>query len=152
MTPGLISKKILSDRLNFIEKMIREIRSLPLTSFEEFKKDKRNIWASESCLRRSLEALLDIGRHILTKGFATGVSEYKDIAHRLGEFNIFSSSEVELLKTLAGYRNRLVHFYHEIGEEELYKICRDRLGDLEKVKEAYIQWIKNHPEKIDEKL
>ena len=35
---------------------------------------------ADSCLRRSLEALFDIGRHILAKGYARGVTEYKEIA------------------------------------------------------------------------
>lgn len=152
MTPSLISKKVVADRLFLVEKMVREIRSLPLMIFEDFKKDRRNLWAAESCLRRSLEALLDIGRHILAKGFGIGVSEYKEIAQKLGEFGVFSSSEVNLLKILAGYRNRLVHFYHEIGEEEIFNICRNQLEDLEKIKQAFIRWIKNHPEKIDENL
>lgn len=152
MTPGLISKKVIGDRLDLVERMIHEIRSFPLESYEEFIKDRRNIWAAESCLRRSLEALLDIGRHILAKGFATGVSEYKEISKRLGEFGLFSPSEVELLRTLAGYRNRLIHFYHEIGEEELYKICREQLEDLQKVRDAYLRYIKEHPEKINDRL
>lgn len=152
MTPGLISKKSIGDRLDLIKKMMDEIRSLPLASFKEFIKDRRNLWTAESCLRRSLEALLDIGRHMLAKGFAIGVSEYKEIGQKLGQTEIFSPSEVELLKILAGYRNRLVHFYHEIGEEEIFKICRDQLKDLEKVKDAYIRWVKNHPEKINERL
>ncbi len=152
MTPGLVSKKVLADRLSFIEKMIEGIRSLPLTNFEEFKKDKRNFWAAESCLRRSLEALLDIGRHILAKGFGIGVSEYKEISQKLGDFDVLTLSEIELLKILVGYRNRLVHFYHEIGEEELFKICTNQLGELDKIKEGYIRWVKNHPEKIDDKL
>lgn len=152
MTPGLISKKVLADRFNWVEKMTGEIRALPLANYQDFSGDRRNIWAAESCLRRSLEALLDIGRHILAKGFATGVIEYKEIAQRLGDFGVLSPSEAGLLRILAGYRNRLVHFYHEIGEEELYKICKDQLGDLQEVKDAYLRWLKDHPEKLNEKL
>ncbi len=152
MTPGLISKKVLADRLYILQKMVEEIRSLPLGNFQEFMKDRRNFWTAEACLRRSIEALLDIGRHILAKGFATGVTEYKEIANRLGDFNVFSLSDVKRLKILAGYRNRFIHFYHEIGEEEIFKICKDQLGDLDKVREAYILWVKNHPEKINEKF
>jgi uncharacterized protein YutE (UPF0331/DUF86 family) len=152
VTPGLISKKVLADRLNWVEKMIGEIRVLPRASYQDFISDRRNIWAAESCLRRSLEALLDIGRHILAKGFATGVIEYKEIAERLGDFGVLSPSEARLLRILAGYRNRLIHFYHEIGEEELFRICKDQLGDLQEVKDAYLRWLKDHPEKLDEKL
>ncbi len=68
MTPRKISKRVVVDRLNWINKMIGEIHSLPLNDYEKFAKDKRNIWSAESCLRRSLEALMDLGRHILAKG------------------------------------------------------------------------------------
>jgi uncharacterized protein YutE (UPF0331/DUF86 family) len=121
-------------------------------SYQEFIRDRRNVWTDESCLRRSLEALLDIGRHILAKGFAIGVSEYKEIAQKLGEFGLLSASEAQLLRILAGYRNRLIHFYHEIGEEELYRICKDQLGDLQEVKDAYLRWLKDHPDKMNERL
>lgn len=36
-------------------------------------------------IRRMLEALLDLGRYILAKGFARGISEYKAIATTLAE-------------------------------------------------------------------
>ena len=152
MTPGLISKKIVGDRLELFERMMGEIRSLPMGTYQEFINDRRNIWAAESCLRKSLEVLLDIGRHILAKGFGTGVSEYKEIAQKLLEFGSLSASEAEILRILAGYRNRMIHFYHEIGEEELYKICKDQLQDLQEVKEAYLRWLKAHPDKITERL
>lgn len=152
MTPRLISKKVVSDRLNWVEKLMTEIRSLPLHNYQEFIGDSRNVWSAESCLRRSLEALLDIGRHILAKGFGTGVTEYKEIAQRLGEVGVLSPSDAGILRILAGYRNRLIHFYHEIGEEELYKICKEQIGDLEIVRDAYLRWLKDHPNKIDERL
>jgi uncharacterized protein YutE (UPF0331/DUF86 family) len=152
MTRGLISKKVVTDRLDWVARMLAEIRSLPLHNYQGFAADKRNVWSAESCLRRALEALLDIGRHILVKGFATGVTEYKEIAQRLGEFGVLSSEETEILRTLAGYRNRLIHFYHEIGMEELYKICKERIGDLEITRDAYLRWLKDHSDKIDERL
>ena len=34
---------------------------------------------------------------------------------------------------LAGYRNRLTHFYAEITPEELFLIVTGELGDVEKV-------------------
>jgi len=103
-------------------------------------------------LRRALEALFDLGRHILAKGFGLGVSEYKEIASRLGEQRILCQEEADLLRVLAGYRNRLVHFYHEVGPDELYEICAYRLGDLECITRAYRQWLREHKEWLDETL
>jgi uncharacterized protein YutE (UPF0331/DUF86 family) len=103
-------------------------------------------------LRRGLEALLDIGRHIMAKGFGVGVSEYREIAEKLGENGVLSKEEIMLLKTLAGYRNRLVHFYHEISKQELYQICKNELNDLLVIKDAYLHWLKSHPDMLDETL
>ena len=80
MMPGKISKRVVSDRLAWIDRMLGEIRSLPLGSQSAFMEDSRNIWAAESCLRRALEALFDLGRHIAAKGFGEAVTEYKEIA------------------------------------------------------------------------
>jgi uncharacterized protein YutE (UPF0331/DUF86 family) len=142
LSPGRISREVVADRISWVEEMIEGIRSLPLEDKNEFLSDKRNIWAAESCLRRALEALLDLGRHILAKGFGEGVSEYKEIAFKLGERGVLTGEEVELLRILAGYRNRLVHFYHEVTSDELYEICAHQLGDLERIKGAYLRWLK----------
>lgn len=67
MMPGKLSKRVVSDRLGWAARMLAEIRALPLESRAIFFEDSRNIWAAESCLRRALEALFDLGRHILAK-------------------------------------------------------------------------------------
>ena len=64
-----ISQRVVADRLDWIGRMLGEIRSLPLDDKESFFTDNRNIWTADACLRRALEALFDLGRHILAKGF-----------------------------------------------------------------------------------
>ena len=152
MTPKIISKRIVADRLDRVDYLLGEIRALPLRDLNTFLADRRNIWAAESCLRRSLEALFDTGRHILAKGYGLGISEYKEIASKLQEMGVISKKETVLMQVLAGYRNRLVHFYHEVSAEELHEVCAHRLGDLEVIVDAYRRWLKEHPDKIDSKL
>jgi uncharacterized protein YutE (UPF0331/DUF86 family) len=150
MTPSKVSRRVVADRLTWVERMVAEIRALPLADRDAFFADRRNLWTAESCLRRALEALLDLGRHILAKGFGIGVSEYREIAVRLEEQQVISSDEAALLRTMAGYRNRLVHFYHEVSPEELYEVCAHRLDDLEQVLAAYRRWLQDHPERLSE--
>lgn len=152
MTPQKISKQIIADRLDWVQRMVAEIELLPLADRERFFADSRNVWTAESCLRRALEALFDAGRHTLAKGFGLGVAQYKDIAAQLGEHDVLQDDEAELLRILAGYRNRMVHFYHEMSAEELYDICTTQLADLEKIAAAYRRWLLEHPELIDESL
>lgn len=152
MSPGKISKKVVSDRLAWIGRMLADIRALPLEKQSEFLSDWRNLYAAESCLRRALEALFDLGRHILAKGFALGITEYKEVASALYENQIISAEEQETLRKLAGYRNRLVHFYHEVSAEELREICLYHLSDIEQVMNALRAWLQSNPDLLDETL
>jgi uncharacterized protein YutE (UPF0331/DUF86 family) len=152
MSPGKVSRRITADRLAWIERMLNEIQGLPLASLDTFLGDSRNVFTAESCLRTSLEALFDLGRHILAKSFGIGVTEYKEIAFELERKGVLNADEASLLKILAGYRNRMVHFYHKITSKELYEICTVELGDVHRAKEALLRWIQSHPEHTDEIL
>lgn len=149
MTPGMISRRVVVDRLKVVDDLLKDIQSLPINDRQSFFADRRNIWTAESCLRRSLEALFDVGRHILVKSFGVGVSEYKEIALRLYDQHVLTEAEADLMGILAGYRNRLVHFYHEVSVDELYKVCAEDLGDVERICDALRGWIKEHPERVE---
>ena len=152
MTPGGLSARVVADRVAMVRGLLRDIRGLPLDDFGIFAADRRNVWAAESCLRRSLEALFDLSRHILSKGFGLGVAEYKVIAVQLQADGVLPTEEAAILRILAGYRNRLVHYYNEISEEELYQVCSSQLGDVERVLTAIENWILAHPELMDRHL
>lgn len=132
--------------------MLEEIRALPLNSKTEFLQDSRNIWTAESCLCRALEAIFDLGRHVIAKGFGEAVTEYKEIASALNRHNVISRDDLSVIQKLAGYRNRLVHFYHDVSEDELFEICSSRLGDVERIAEALRVWLSKNPSRMDENL
>ena len=45
--------------------------------------------------------------------------------------------------------DKMVHFYHEVTFEELYEICCGELGDLLKIRNAFLDWIERNPDRID---
>ena len=149
---GKANRKIVVDRLEWVDRMVEDIRSLPLGSLDVFLKDRRNVAAAESCLRRALEALLDLGRHLLSKVCSTPVTEYKKIAEELASKGLLAPEAAQRLRILAGYRNRLVHFYHQVSPEELYEICTLQLEDLLLARRAFAEWLQKHPESMDDRL
>ncbi len=149
MTPGPIQQRVVAERVAWVREMLAGIRSLPLGSWEEFSADARNVASAESYLRRSLEALLDLGRHIAARGFARPVEEYRQIAVALREVGVLGEGDADRLGRLAGYRNRMVHFYDEISREELYEICTVKLADVEKSLESMLAWLNQNPERMD---
>jgi uncharacterized protein YutE (UPF0331/DUF86 family) len=152
LTPGTISEKVVAQRAWLIEEMLRGIRALPLDSYERFIDDSRNPAAADSYLRRALEALLDLGRHILAKGLGRAVSEYKDVPRQLQAAGVLDEDSARRMTNMAGYRNRLVHFYDEVTPQELYALCAQRLGDITALVNTMTAWVRSHPEMLDRSL
>jgi uncharacterized protein YutE (UPF0331/DUF86 family) len=46
---------------------------------------------------------------------------------------VLDPKNARLLSMMAGYRNRMVHFYHEVTVEELYEICTRHLQQIEQI-------------------
>lgn len=137
MTPGPVDLKVVNDALAAIGSCLADLRALPQGSFAEFAADRRNAAAAESLLRRTLQAIFDLLRHLVAKGQGHGVLEYKQVARLAAEQGLVTDPRLAaLLVELAGYRNRMVHFYAEVTPEELYGIVQGKLGDLVEVAEA----------------
>lgn len=148
MTPGDIDHKVIAQRALWVHEMIAVLHELPLEEKAAFLADRHKVAAAESYLRRSLEALFDLGRHILAKRFAYPATEYKEIAKGLFEKKVLEVREAELMREMAGYRNRMVHFYHEITPEELHEICLYHLNEIKLVTDKLVQWTKEHGNSI----
>jgi uncharacterized protein YutE (UPF0331/DUF86 family) len=132
VTQGNISLKIVHDRLRLIEACLEDMKSLPVSSFEEFTADRRNPAAAESMLRRAIQSLFDLVRHLVAKGYGRGLLEYRALARIAKEKGLVRDPRLaDTLEKLAGYRNRLTHFYDEVTDEELYDVVRNKLKDLE---------------------
>ncbi len=118
--------------LSLIQGFLSELRELSQRSEDEFLRDRRNPAAAESYLRRALESVFDIGRHILAKSYGFKDLEYKKIATELGERGVIDEAYARTLLKMAGYRNRLVHLYQEVTPREIYALLKNHLSDIER--------------------
>ena len=137
MTPGLVDLKIVRDRLLLVEQSLADLRSLPHQNLDDFTSDRRNVLAADAALRRGLEALFDVARHLLAKGVGVGSLEYREVARRAGEHRLVDEQHLAArLVEMAGYRNRLTHHYDEVTPAELFAVITRDLGDLETIAEG----------------
>ena len=125
-----LNTKLIEDRIGLINESVPRLKGFSKLNEEDFLEDDRPA-ATESYLRRSLEAIFDIGRHIIAKSARKGIVEYKEIANALGQKGIFTKNLAKRVRLMAGYRNRLVHLYHDITDRELYSILKNNLSDIE---------------------
>jgi uncharacterized protein YutE (UPF0331/DUF86 family) len=152
MSPSKIRLKTVTSKAELIREMMAAIETLPLASEAAFSADVRMVAAGESFLRRSLEGLLDLGRHILAKGFGKVVPDYAAVADALVAQGILPPESAAKLRLMARYRNRMVHFYDQVRPPELYEILTKERGDVEEILTAIQSWLAAHPEICDAEL
>lgn len=136
-------------RLDGIAKDIKKLRELGSLLEDEFCDERKDYFdIAKLRLREALEGVFNIGAHILSRLEGGRATEYKDIAKKLGEFGIAEKAFAEgPLIRMAGYRNRLTHFYAEITPKELYAILQNDLDDFETFSKAIKNVVEN-PEKF----
>jgi uncharacterized protein YutE (UPF0331/DUF86 family) len=96
--------------------------------------------------------LLDLGRHVLAKGFGKVVPDYAAVADELAAQGILPPESAAKLRLMARYRNRMVHFYDQVRPPELYDVLARKRGDVEEILSAIQRWLAAHPEASDEEL
>ena len=126
-----LNKEVLYARLSYIEDSLGSLKRFIGIPFEDFHSNPDSFRIAFYDLRRALEAAMDIGAHILSRIPGARATSYKDIAKLLGKHRIvpidFADNQ---LGKMAGYRNRMAHFYAEISEKELYEIIQNDLEDF----------------------
>jgi uncharacterized protein YutE (UPF0331/DUF86 family) len=61
---------------------------------------------------------------------------------------VLPTERAAVLRKMARYRNRMVHFHDEVSTEELYEILTVRRSDVEAGLAAIEAWLAEHPGKI----
>ena len=132
MTPGRINLKVVGDRVDLARQCQADLLVLRSLGPDAFAADRRNPAAAESFLRRAIESLFDAARHLLAKGYGLGGLEYRDVARLVGERGVVADEALaSRLVQIAGFRNRLTHYYDEVTPAELFRVLEADLGDLD---------------------
>ncbi|MBI4209557.1 MAG: DUF86 domain-containing protein [Deltaproteobacteria bacterium] len=131
MTPIPLDRETVLRRMNGIQEELRELEKLARFSLKDFSEGV-GYKLAQFHLHRALEGVFHISTHILSRIPGGQATEYKAIARKLGEVGILDPQFANSTLThMAGYRNRLVHFYAEVTSEELYNLLQNHLQDFE---------------------
>lgn len=130
MSKDAIERDVVMVRVNGIEGELAQLRNLVKEPFETFAGGS-GYKLAQYHLHRALEGVFHIAAHILARVPGGQVTQYSEMARKLGEIGVVPKTFAEgKLVTMAKYRNRLVHFYAQITPEELYGILEKDLGDF----------------------
>jgi len=126
----MLNYPLIEERLTQIRVSCNRLKQMEPLNLEEFLTTPDSYAIAEHHLRRALESVFDIGRHIIAKQGLGKPANYRQIIEILAQQEIIPLEFSRNIHGLAGYRNRLVHEYAKITPEEIHRIIQERLDDF----------------------
>ena len=127
-----------------LEGYLKKLRRLSAqTKIDVFLSDSDLQDIVERNLQLAIEALLDIGQHIIASSGWEPAEEYADIFTILREHGVLSDALFTRIRKMAGFCNLLVHGYALLDHEQVFEILRNHLDDLEDLAKVYQEIVKS---------
>jgi len=113
-----IKAEVLRKRLNKLDEYLAILRGLQKYSFDEFIADPQRYGSVERFLHLAIEAINDMGNHVVAELDLGEVNWYSDIPALLARADYIDDSLQEKWIRMIGFRNTLVHEYIEIDRQD----------------------------------
>lgn len=136
-----IKAEVLRKRLNKLDEYLAILRGLQKYSFDEFIADPQRYGSVERFLHLAIEAINDMGNHVVAELDLGEVNWYSDILALLARADHIDDSLQEKWIRMIGFRNTLVHEYIEIDRKIVHDVLRNSLGDLEELRRTFAQFL-----------
>ncbi|HUW11150.1 MAG TPA: DUF86 domain-containing protein [Anaerolineae bacterium] len=137
----MVRVEVIRKRLNKLDEYLGILRGLQKYSFEEFTGDPEHYGSAERFLQLGIEAIMDIGNHVIADLALGTVNWYSDIPTILAEKGYIGADLKEKWIKMIGFRNTLVHDYIDIDRRIVYEILQHRLEDLEALERVFAQFL-----------
>lgn len=141
----MVSREIVERLLEELAGRLNKLHQLREVPWPEFQADWKLVCATERVLQTAIQAVLDVGAHILAEFEDNQWEEYRDIPERLARHGVIPKELVPPLQGMVGMRNVLVHQYVEVDTKRLYQLVQQRLGDFDLFMQAVLSWLGRAP-------
>lgn len=137
----MVSKNTILKLLERLEKSLRRLESKKEVSLEEFERNWELHGAILHEFQVAIQAIIDIGSHIISELGLRSPNFYGEIAEILSENNIIPNDYSKILRKIIAFRNILVHEYLEVDLKEVHKKLKE-LEDLRKFSKFILEFLK----------
>lgn len=139
----MIDKPLVEKKLRKIEDFLREMGTISIESFDEFKENivvKRFV---ERNLELSIEQMVDICKHFISELDLKEPETYSECFDILSRSEVLPKSTVDTFKAMVRFRNILIHAYNGIDDSITYGIYKRHLEDFK----LFIKCIREYMQK-----
>jgi len=143
MTAGEIDVRVITRHLAALREALQVLSTHSDIPIENLESDPNERWVVERGLHLCAQNSLDITIHIAASR-GRDVPDYASAIDELGRLGVLPREFVSQFRSVAGFRNVLVHGYLDVDLDLLHLLLSTRLGDFETFAshiEAYVQTI-----------
>jgi uncharacterized protein YutE (UPF0331/DUF86 family) len=126
-----------------LRKNVSRLRELARVPEEEFLNNPDKIGSSKYYFIVAIESSIDMCNHLIARNGYRVPDDYGDTFTVMGEVGALDREFADALRNMAKFRNRLVHLYWEIDDQQLYGILQSRLDDFKQslnAVSAFLGW------------
>jgi uncharacterized protein YutE (UPF0331/DUF86 family) len=130
----MVRREVLRKRLNKLDEYLAILKGLQRYRLDELLENPERYGSAERFLQLAIEAVTDMGNHIVADLELGVVNCYRDIPSLLVATGYLPVDLEEKWFRMIGFRNTLVHDYLEIDLNIVHDVLQNHLEDLDAIK------------------
>ena len=135
----MVDESRILQKIQAITDSLSKLEELARMDMGTFLSDFRSVDSAKYNLQTSIEAMIDICNHIISRRRlripATNVESFEVVS----ETGLLAADALPVYRSMARFRNRIVHMYDEVDDSQIHEILQTRLDDIR----AFVQSIVN---------
>ena len=137
----MVRPEVLHKRLGKVEEYLAILTKMCRYSLDEFLADPEKYGSAERFLQLTIEALNDIGSHLIADLNLGVVDSASDIPRLLCEKGYFGEELRETWIRMIGFRNILVHDYLDVDRRVVHEVLQTNLNDVQALTRVFAQFL-----------
>lgn len=136
----MVDKDVVINRIKHLEDNINYLEKINDFDQKTFSSTQDIYYRFERALHLAVEAVLDLGNHLIADQNLETPDSNRDIFRILFENEIIGYELKEALIKMAGFRNILVHDYLDLDRELEYEIIKNNIGDIKEFMRVVLEY------------
>ncbi len=137
----MVRPEVIRKRLAKLDEYLSILRQLRATPSEEFLRNPEKYGSAERFLQLAIEAINDIGGHLVADLNLGTVEWARDIPEHLYKAGYIDEALREQWFRMIGFRNVLVHDYLDVDRTRVYEVLQHHLEDFERLRKIFVRFL-----------
>ena len=146
----VVKRETVLTQLERLDQIVTELSHYTGLTYSQYSAELRHQWVIERGLIAAAGVILDIAEHIIVAHYGEYSGTYEKSLAAIHDKGVISADTYRQLRGLGGFRNILVHLYHEIDPTQVWEHYRKALTVFPAFAREVLAWLATVDTQADE--